>query len=90
MKKSDLVKHLAAETGQPQYVIDNVLVALNKVAERKLKANGEFSVHGFVTLKIKDKPQRKGRNPATGEAITIPARRVVVAKATALQTAISK
>ena len=35
----------------------------------------EVSINGFGKFKVKDAPERQGRNPATGEAITIAAQR---------------
>ncbi|KAK0330481.1 hypothetical protein LTR94_032679, partial [Friedmanniomyces endolithicus] len=35
----------------------------------------EVSINGFGKFKVKDSPERQGRNPATGEAITIAASR---------------
>lgn len=48
---------------------------------KDLQATGSSRVHGLGTFKIIDKPERKGRNPRTGESITIPARREVKFKA---------
>ena len=48
------------------------------------EAKNVFSIPGLGKLKLKNRKARKGRNPATGEEINIPAKRVVrftVAKA---------
>lgn len=37
----------------------------------------EVSINGFGKFKVKDLPERQGRNPATGEAITIAASRKI-------------
>lgn len=37
----------------------------------------EVSINGFGKFKVKDTPERQGRNPATGEAITIAASRKI-------------
>ena len=37
----------------------------------------EVSINGFGKFKVKDSPERQGRNPATGEAITIAASRKI-------------
>lgn len=46
---------------------------------RELRAGNAVTIPGVIKLKPVDKPARKGRNPATGEAIDIPARRDVKA-----------
>ena len=45
---------------------------------QELTAGGEVPLPGLGKLKTKDRAARMGRNPRTGEAVTIPARRVVV------------
>lgn len=45
-------------------------------------ANGKkVRVHGFGTFKVKHKPERIARNPANGAEITVPAKDVLVFKA---------
>lgn len=54
--------------------------ALDAVLEgiaKGLKKSGAVSLVGFGTFKVKARPARKGRNPQTGETITIKARKVV-------------
>ncbi len=41
------------------------------------KAGEEVSLPGFGKFKVQDKPAREGRNPATGQPMTIPASRKV-------------
>jgi DNA-binding protein HU-beta len=42
---------------------------------------GRFSYPGFGTFNVKERPERQGRNPRTGDAITIPASKTVSFKA---------
>ena len=51
-----------------------------EVASTELVECGEFAVPGLVLLQIEQRQQRQGRNPATGERITIPARKVIKAR----------
>ena len=57
---------------------DGDFQALKDVAAQELTAGGEVPLPGLGKLKTKDRAARMGRNPRTGEAMTIPARRVVV------------
>jgi DNA-binding protein HU-beta len=50
---------------------------LNKLAYKEAKKNGAFLLPGFGKLVLQKRKARKGRNPATGEAIRIPAKTVV-------------
>lgn len=45
---------------------------MNMMAEA-VAAGEEVSLPGFGKFRLKDRPARAGRNPATGEAITIAA-----------------
>ena len=42
-----------------------------------LEAGDEVRIHGFGTFKLAQRKARVGRNPRTGEAVKVPARRVV-------------
>ena len=48
--------------------------------EKELKKSGEFVLPGMVKLVVQKRKARMGRNPATGEAIKIPAKTVVKAR----------
>lgn len=56
---------------------ERALKELGAVIEDELAAGGEIPLPGIGKLKVKDMPARKGRNPATGEDINIPARKKV-------------
>jgi DNA-binding protein HU-beta len=53
---------------------------LTILAEKELKRSGEFVLPGMVKLVVQKRKARMGRNPATGEAIKIPAKTVVKAR----------
>jgi DNA-binding protein HU-beta len=60
------------------------LESLSQMAISEVKKNGVFVLPGIGRLVRVDRKARMGRNPATGEAIKIPAKKVVkfrVAKA---------
>ena len=53
---------------------------LTTLSEKELKRSGEFVLPGMVKLVVQKRKARMGRNPATGEAIKIPAKTVVKAQ----------
>ena len=53
---------------------------LAQLSESELKRAGEFVLPGMVKLVVQKRKARMGRNPATGEAIKIPAKTVVKAR----------
>lgn len=50
-------------------VLDNITIALEK--------DGVVQIAGFGTFRIETRPARTGRNPRTGEAISVPERRAI-------------
>jgi len=84
MTQSQMVKDLAAATGVPNKVAKAFMLAYSEMAVRETKKNGMCILPGIGRLVRVDRKARMGRNPATGEAIKIPAKKVVkfrVAKA---------
>ena len=76
MKKSDLVDAIAGKAnlpkGQVQQMVDDVF---DLIADG-LARGEKIDLRGFGTFSVRDSAARQGRNPQTGEAISIPARRV--------------
>ena len=84
MTQTQLVKSLAAHAEVPNKTAKAFLDGLATMAIAEVKKNGMFVVPGIGRLVRVDRKARMGRNPATGEAIKIPAKKVVkfrVAKA---------
>lgn len=73
MNNSELAEQIAVEHGlsktDARKVVDAVFTAVGDAAAR----GDEVSLNGFGKFKVKDSPEREGRNPATGEAMTIKA-----------------
>lgn len=76
LKKSELVKKVALETGMSQTDAAKVLNAIISAVSDCLISGDSITIQGFGTFKISDHKERKGRNPSTGEAMTIPAKKV--------------
>jgi DNA-binding protein HU-beta len=84
MGKSELFSHFAERFEVKRTQAREFFDELNVLAEKELKRSGEFVLPGMVKLVKQHRKARMGRNPATGEAIKIPAKKVVkfrVAKA---------
>ena len=75
MTKQQLIEKVAAkaELGKAEVAIavDSVL---DMIAEA-LRANERVDLRGFGSFVVKERKERQGRNPRTGEAITIAAKR---------------
>ena len=82
MTKKELVKYVASKANmtdaQAKDAFDAVLEGI-RVAVVQNKES--VPLIGFGTFSSKERPERQGRNPATNEKMTIPAKQVVVFKA---------
>lgn len=82
MTKSQIADHLAGRAGITKKTATQLLDDLSALAYKEAK--NTFVVPGIGKLVLANRKARMGRNPQTGEAIKIPAKRVVkfrVAKA---------
>ena len=73
MNKTDLVNVVAAETKVAKKDVDAVIAATLKAITDALKEGDKVALIGFGTFEVKATAAREGRNPKTGETITIPA-----------------
>ncbi|WP_313802570.1 HU family DNA-binding protein [Sphingobium sp.] len=78
MNNTDLADAIASAHGvsksDARKIVDTVFAAIGDAAAK----GDEVSLNGFGKFKVKDNPAREGRNPATGEAISIKASRKLV------------
>lgn len=84
MTKSQLSAHLAEKAGITKKTAADIIDELAAVAYSEARNNKQFTLPGIGKLVLNNRKARKGRNPATGEEIDIPAKTVVkfrVAKA---------
>lgn len=77
MTQTQLIKELAAACGVANKVAKQMLETFATVAVRETKKNGVFVLPGIGRLVRVERKARMGRNPATGAAIKIPAKKVV-------------
>lgn len=72
---------------QAKGIIEAVFQAITDAAT----SDAETSIPGFGKFKVKASPQREGRNPATGEKMTVAAsKKLTFAPAKALKDALNK
>ena len=84
MNKGELIDAVSSQSGLGKTEATKAVDAVFETITTALKANDTVSLVGFGTFAVKARAARSGRNPATGAAIQIPAKRVVkfrVAKA---------
>ena len=80
LTKHDIAEQLQAELGVPRNQSIEVVESLLELMKSTLESGEDVLVSGFGKFCVKDKAERKGRNPATGEDLMLKPRRVVTFK----------
>jgi DNA-binding protein HU-beta len=76
MNKSELIERIAEKSGLSKADAGKALAGFTDTVTEALKDGNSISLVGFGTFSVSDRPERQGRNPATGESMTIVAKRV--------------
>lgn len=91
MNQAELIAKVASISGENKKAVEAVLKTAADVITSTLQEGGEVTLPGLGKLHAKDKAARPGRNPKTGEALTIAARRVpAFSAAKALKEAVAR
>lgn len=77
MTKSQFIATIADKVGQSKKDVANILDTMVAVTYDVVKKEGEATIPGLGKLVKKARPERMGRNPATGESIKIAAKTVI-------------
>ncbi|RJG10620.1 HU family DNA-binding protein [Pseudomonas cavernicola] len=77
MTKDQLITDIAEATDAPKATVRAVLEQLSEIVSDALENYDEITLPGIGKLKVTDRPARTGRNPQTGKAIEIAAKKVV-------------
>ncbi len=81
MNKSDLISAMAEKSGLSKADSKKALEAFVAAISGVLKEGDKLVLVGFGTFSVAERGERNGVNPATKQAITIPAKKVVKFKA---------
>ena len=76
MNKSDLVRAIAAETNVKQRDCEAMLKAFTDNVMKAVSDGEKVSLVGFGSFGVVSRKARAGRNPATGQKIKIPAKKI--------------
>jgi len=75
MNITELAEQVATEQSLDKTQARKVIEAALKAVVEAAKGGAEVSLPGFGKFKVQDRPEREGRNPATGAAMTLAASR---------------
>ncbi len=77
LTKAHIVEAASEHNGFPRNQSVNTIETLLEIIKRTLESGEDVLISGFGKFCIKEKHERRGRNPATGEDMMLEPRRVV-------------
>jgi len=80
MTKADIVERVQKEMGGTRSECAVLVESVLNIMKDTLEAGEDVKISGFGKFTVRKKRDRKGRNPQTGEGMTITARRVLTFK----------
>lgn len=81
MTKAEFISAVSEKTALSKKDAGNSLNAILEIIENQLVQGEKVQIIGFGTFEVKERAERQGKNPATGETIVIPAHKVPSFKA---------
>jgi len=91
MTKAELVERVYEKAGGVKKDSADLVELVFDIMKTTLESGENLKISGFGNFEVKKKADRKGRNPQTGEQITIAARQVLSFKpSTVLKSQINK
>lgn len=81
MNKKEMVEAMATKSGMTKTDSKKALDAMLEVIGETLRKGEKVALVGFGNFAVVERPERQGVNPATKQAIVIPARKAVKFKA---------
>lgn len=79
--KASMIDEICEKIGLPKKDSTDIVELLFETIKQTLSTGSSLKVSGFGSFLVKDKKSRMGRNPQTGDAMEISARRVISFKA---------
>jgi len=80
MTKADIFEKVAENLGYTKKESAVLVESVFSIIKSTLESGEKLKIAGFGNFEVKQKADRRGRNPQTGETITIEARRILTFK----------
>lgn len=84
MTKADIVEKVADDFKVTKRDAQAMVESVFSILKETLESGEDVKISGFGKFEVKQKNDRRGRNPQTGAAITITARKVLTFKPSAV------
>ena len=81
MTKADIAERIAESINTTRKDGHDIAELVFELMKKTLEMEGKLKIAGFGIFEVKEKHARRGRNPQTGEEITINRRRILTFKA---------
>ncbi|HKJ30186.1 MAG TPA: integration host factor subunit alpha [Balneolales bacterium] len=75
-----IVESIHNETGLPKNKSTEIVESLLEIIKKALASGEDIMISNFGRFCVKEKAERKGRNPATGDDLMLEPRKVVTFK----------
>ena len=76
MTKADLVEKVAGSADVPRKVADEVVQVVLDSIVKALHRDEKVELRGFGSFRIRQRDERTGRNPKTGEKVHVPPKKI--------------
>lgn len=81
MNKTEFINAVAEKEGLEKKVAEKAVNAVFATISQELAKGEKIQLVGFGTFEIRERAEKQGRNPRTGETMTVPASKVPAFKA---------
>jgi len=80
LTKTNIIDAIAKENGYPRNKASETVEAILEIIKSTLASGEDVLISGFGKFCVKEKAERRGRNPATGDSMMLASRKVVTFK----------
>ena len=77
LTKAKQIESISDQIGYPKNHSSEIVETLLEIIKKSLESSADVLISGFGKFCVREKKERKGRNPATGDDMILDSRRVV-------------
>ena len=77
MIKRDMIHKIGSELNMPKYKAEEIVSVFLNILKETIENGEDIELRGFGCFRIRNRKSRMGRNPMTGKAFPIPAKKIV-------------
>lgn len=77
MTKAEVIRDVARRASITKWAAELAVNQIRDIIVAEVKGSGRFALDGVGVFTLVERAAREGRNPQTGEAVKIPAKKVI-------------